>query len=55
MRRSWQAGHHGRVGVSVSVGGTGHVAGVLPGYKVVVCGGGGSAGHSPAYTDILTS
>ena len=51
VRRS--SGHHGCVGVAVGVGGTGHVAGVGPGYKVV--GGGGSAGAPAANTNLLTS
>ena len=55
MGGSWEAGHDGRVGVSVGVGGTGHVAGVLSGHVVIVSGGGGSAGPSSPYTDLLTS
>ena len=55
VRGSWEAGHDGRVGVSVGVGGTGHVAGVLSGHVVIVSGGGGSAGPSSPYTDLLTS
>ena len=51
VRRS--SGHHGCVGVAIGVGGTGHVAGVGPGDKVV--GGGGSAGSPSANTNLLTS